>query len=735
MTHKLKRIICLLLTVSTLAACTAGTENNTDDRLTQEQTESPFPEPCDQIDDLTAYVTETRGNFIRYFDFTKKTVATYNEHMYLTVSGRYSQNEKRGLTSSDPNGCISLSEQITAFPYNASVKVYNSDGTSDPLKTALIGIGCTSAGTGYENGGVWFYFNGTDAYLYEKSAENAIKLKSGVADENMNELVFSGDEDGIQVLVNGECIAYVKNDGQNCTVSNAESECVLELTGDNITFDGNSHGYLTVHSNRTQSSVYGITLEHKQNVRYSPKKEVLGFKNGYAYSFLDKKSYYHSVKAFEHSEKLYAEAFAIAQMLGFECSIQDGSAVITADAATVTFVADRASINVNGQEYKFPKTVASDGAVCISVIDFLTLFGYDCRYDDENGILVCDDGKELTPNSSYNLIKRNFELYESVIFNYDDVKCDQTGVGKFDPVDPSERTVGIAYSPWNCLTKTWWRGAWDKPLYGIYANDDEDVLLYHARLLAEADVDFVFVDWSNNTYVTEETYHQYEIYRVMEHATYEMFRLWSTVPNAPKIAVFIGPGHATMEGIRSGAHQKKADQIYTDLATNEKYRDMYFYYEGKPLLLCYGATPTQYGKTPQTKWDDERFTVRWVSAHLDAQNLSDRNGYSSVYWSWEEHSPQSYTELDGKVEAVTVSAAIRGGDRKNRRNNGATFKRQMQRAIDLGAKITIITTWNEWTASEQRSDEESRDIEPSVAYGTFYYDLMREQIKKLKGKI
>ena len=113
---------------------------------------------------------------------------------------------------------------------------------------------------------------------------------------------------------------------------------------------------------------------------------------------------------------------------------------------------------------------------------------------------------------------------------------------------------------------------------------------------------------------------------------------------------------------------------------------------------------------------------------------------SERYWSWEEREAQTYTVKDGVVEAVTCSAATRaqGGAAyipAHGRENGMTLKTQFQRAIDLGAQIVLVVSWNEWTRGEQPSVEISKDIEPSEAHGTYYYDLMRELIKKFKGKV
>lgn len=113
------------------------------------------------------------------------------------------------------------------------------------------------------------------------------------------------------------------------------------------------------------------------------------------------------------------------------------------------------------------------------------------------------------------------------------------------------------------------------------------------------------------------------------------------------------------------------------------------------------------------------------------------------FWSWEERGLQTFTVNNGYVEAVTCTAASRsqGSEGDDNyipaygRENGMTLKRQFQRANDLGARIVLLVSWNEWTTGEQPSLEVSKDLEPSQTYGTFYYDLMREQIKKFKGKV
>lgn len=317
-----------------------------------------------------------------------------------------------------------------------------------------------------------------------------------------------------------------------------------------------------------------------------------------------------------------------------------------------------------------------------------------------------------------------------------------TGVGLYKSTPPSERKVGMAYTTWNRINVRWGEGrSWDIPQTGPYSSDDRNVIRRHGEILRDAGVDFVFVDWSNNTCYDPDTMRNSRAdFRMIEEATDALFEEWSHLEGAPQIALFAGPGHSGVENWKNGNHQRKVDQIYRDYV--EKYPDLYFRCDGKPLLICYGATPTLFGVHPE--WNDERFSVRWMTGYVGQQNaLFDAETLAAdTYWSWEERGTQTYRVYNGEVEAVTCTAASRAQSIEGKedyipaigRKNGETLRRQFERASLLGAKYAIVVSFNEWTTSEQPSPEISKDIEPSKMYGTFYIDLLAELIGKFKGK-
>ena len=72
----------------------------------------------------------------------------------------------------------------------------------------------------------------------------------------------------------------------------------------------------------------------------------------------------------------------------------------------------------------------------------------------------------------------------------------------------------------------WDGGTWSYPLLKPYASDNRDVIYQHGKWLAEADVDFVFVDWSNNTGYDPETMRKKRAdFRMIEEATDVLFEV------------------------------------------------------------------------------------------------------------------------------------------------------------------------------------------------------------------
>ena len=316
-------------------------------------------------------------------------------------------------------------------------------------------------------------------------------------------------------------------------------------------------------------------------------------------------------------------------------------------------------------------------------------------------------------------------------------------------VPPNERLVGIAYTLWSIPAHWTENQCWGTPLTGPYDSRDRRVIRKHAKQLSDAGVDFIWIDWSNQINYDPTKVWSGGDQDLIEDATAILFDEYTKLEKHPKISIFLGvtdsTNNAQVSALTDGRLKRKADQVYRQYVANPLYRSLLQDYLGKPLLVIYTNTPTPWpnGVPP---WNDERFTVRWMTGYVSEQKsllTSESERVSKYgYWSWEDRGLQTYPVFADKPEAMVICASTRFEEGRGSRNgipaqerqNGATFKKQWQRATDVGVQFAMVVSWNEWVKSEQPSAEVSKDIEPSKEIGDFYLKLMKEEILKFKGK-
>lgn len=303
----------------------------------------------------------------------------------------------------------------------------------------------------------------------------------------------------------------------------------------------------------------------------------------------------------------------------------------------------------------------------------------------------------------------------------------------FPPVPPSERLVGIAYSTWH--TSTRWKNVWGTPELGDYISDSRAVIRRHAQWLADAGVDFIWIDWSNDIDFVPQGRRVPGVFDMIEGSTTAIFDEYSRLPKHPKISIFVGVTGAP-EAVYDGRLQRKADQIFRDYVNNPRYRPLLQDYLSKPLLVIYVNTPSPFQQGVPA-WDDPRFTVRWMTGFVTEQDALRTSDLVSRfgYWSWEDRGPQTFSVFNGQPEAMTIVASWRGdGTRQSSgRREGKTFKGEWARAREIGPKFALVVSWNEWIRGEQPSPENSKDLEPSKQFGEFYLRLLKQEIAKFKS--
>ncbi len=299
---------------------------------------------------------------------------------------------------------------------------------------------------------------------------------------------------------------------------------------------------------------------------------------------------------------------------------------------------------------------------------------------------------------------------------------------------------------------------WAEPYFGYYMNTDSWVQRKHAYMLEAAGVDFIFVDVSNGA-----TY---------DPALISLFDTWSAIRaeggSTPDIC-FLAAGN--IRPVWNSIHEL----IYGEAAV-EKYGELFYQYDGKPLLLCDLSEQTDELKAELTA----RFTIRhcWAWSLKPGQwnwlqeYTIDKNGnavMSNGTWGLDEAgNPEQLALCMGHHPTTSKGRSFVNGKLIFRDDYGfgldsgagAGFASSFEAIKQFDPDMLLITGWNEWTAGlkhetvenfagtqtnefyfvDQFNTEYSRDGEPmklrdgdGVGFGDNYYYQMASYIRQFKG--
>lgn len=281
---------------------------------------------------------------------------------------------------------------------------------------------------------------------------------------------------------------------------------------------------------------------------------------------------------------------------------------------------------------------------------------------------------------------------------------------------------------------------WSEPLFGYYLSGDPWVLRKHAQMLSDAGVDTVIFDVTNHS--------------IYQNNFMALCKVWAQVRSeggaAPQIA-FLTPFHQPTKVVR---------QLYDEFYSKGLYKDLWFQWKGKPLIM---ADPAQVDENVK-----EFFTFRQpMPSYFDGPSAPDQ-------WSWLEIYPQhAFKNSAGQIEQMSVGigqnavapnrlAAFSEKNTLGRSwHNGATdtrpgavnlglnFSEQFEHALEIDPEFIFVTGWNEWIAMnlpsfagvsepptfvDQYTQECSRDIEPMLGgHSDAYYYQLVDYIRRYKG--
>ena len=303
---------------------------------------------------------------------------------------------------------------------------------------------------------------------------------------------------------------------------------------------------------------------------------------------------------------------------------------------------------------------------------------------------------------------------------------------------------------------------WAEPAVGYFLSDDEWVHRRNLRMLGEAGVDVIFLDATNAV-----------LYGDAERALFAAAEgLMREGVRVPKIGYLLHSHTA-----------ETAQRVYDRFYADGRYRDLWFDWLGKPLLMADRDAVTVAGHQPIAPAVRDFFTWRESWAWTTRPNRAGKHWFGNGHdkWPWMDYSPQGYGWHDdpGRPEEVPVAIAGHPTDDLGRSYRGPWkgpsgeppldaeqvtadtargpyFAQQWRRAIELDPQMVFVTGWNEWYATrfpqpppyrqamaglhlpyffvDEYNPEFSRDAMPMRGgFGDDYYLQLVEGVRRFKG--
>ena len=402
--------------------------------------------------------------------------------------------------------------------------------------------------------------------------------------------------------------------------------------------------------------------------------------------------------------------------------------------------------------------------------------------DDPDGddVPTVNSSKDLltfTPASPDKLVlDEKGNCAPTLIENYNEMAIDDLGRHMVTSEDTglpkADKWVGIFYSIWTAsvggsarshtdVTKAlasdpenpfygphghfcWWA----EPETGYHAADDVWQIRRDMRYLSMLGVDFIFLDFTNGFIYAD----------AFKTLLDTMAEMRAEGQMTPYVTVWL------LDGGNMG-------RLDTEFYNQEKYKDLWFRWEGKPLILLKRrdkkeGTETDRERVPSLYNEDyvSRYTYRvmWSDYNWPADLRPEGVGSNVKYNKWSFNGGWSVNPRQPEVVSVGLAGFAEYGSGRSgpysaehyvddfletkTMGEGIHFGREYQTAMrDVpDAQVMLVSRWNEWTAQnlghldfgfvDQFNPEFSRDIEPMKGgYTDNYFYQFCNMVREFKG--
>ncbi len=301
------------------------------------------------------------------------------------------------------------------------------------------------------------------------------------------------------------------------------------------------------------------------------------------------------------------------------------------------------------------------------------------------------------------------------------------------------------------LSKLYWGYAWwATPAQGMYCGRDAWAAKNNLLMIAEAGIDFIFIDQTNfnGGCTPDDIMNNIEV--ILEAALeleaegkpYPKISFWNNVRNEP--------------GWERGGYEDTAREIWQVFISNPRYRNLWVYYHGKPLMMYTFGQPAPYlGMSDVAEiremWTNSGIKNTW-SFHQDPPFMEGRGGCDAD-GNLEQINvlPYGKTTFNGNISSLESTVKNGTGGREG----GRYYKKYWEKAFAVRPKFVTLWAYNHWDVNFRQPDqsgnvywgdnfsqEYSGGLEPiagnftykGVEYpGDSYYEWTREYIRAYKA--
>lgn len=262
---------------------------------------------------------------------------------------------------------------------------------------------------------------------------------------------------------------------------------------------------------------------------------------------------------------------------------------------------------------------------------------------------------------------------------------------------------------------------WGEPEHGYYRSEDPWVLRRDLQMLSQAKVDFLYFDTTN-------AFLYLPVVKALCKVSMEM--------RAEGIQT---PEITFTTKTKSG---ETMNQVYDEFYSKNECKDLWFKWDGKPLILGEAADPLLRADVKAF------FTIRysWVGS-FDTQKMEN-------HWPWLHWTPQTagWSGTPDNKEQVAVSVAFHPANPRGQSwttakdqppvnasytteftGRGLHAQEQWDQALKINPKVIMVTQWNEWLAQRfiwDKGDNKTYGGRPISNGDSHFVDVFSQEFNR-----